>query len=312
MDPDVARSHRATNAFHTLLLLGAIGLVFLLLGYFIAGPFGAAAACASGLFLTWFSPRVAPSFIMRLYRARRLQPGELPALSEIIALLARRAALPVVPNLYYMPTRVMNAFTVGERKHSAIGVTDGLLRALNKRELLGVLAHEVSHVRNNDMRVMTLADMVSRTASTFQTIALFGLIYKSLGGASVSWAIILVLLSVPWILQLLQLALSRTREFDADLGAVELTGDAFGLASALQKMERYQKSFFDRLLPGQRVPDPSLLRSHPNTDERVQRLRDIARAPDVEPVPQGVGFVVPEQIRPVQRDPRWHASGLWF
>ena len=232
-------------------------------------------------------------------------------------MLARRAGLNTVPELYYVPTRVMNAFTVGDRSHSAIAITDGLLRALDLRELAGVLAHEVSHVRNNDMRVMMLADMVSRMASTFQTFALFSLIFLFTG--MITWTTVLVLMATPTIMTMLQLALSRTREFDADLGALELTGDALGLASALEKMDNYQQSFLDRVfIPGRRVPDPSILRTHPNTSERVRRLLELAEVPpvvpEVEPLPMasGVRFSMPPGMAFVGRAPRWHASGLWF
>ena len=294
-----------------------MGAVFLLLGYVIGSLRGAVMIGGTGLFLLWFSPRIAPSVIMRLYRARPVQRGEMTQIQEIVAWLAHRARLPSVPRLYYVPTRMMNAFTVGEREHSAIGVTDGLLRALNLREIAGVLAHEVSHVRNNDMRVMTLADMVSRLASTFQTFALFSVVFMGLAGASIPWLVVLALLATPTILATLQLALSRTREFDADLGAFELTGDAAGLANALGKMERYQQRFLDRILgTGRHVPAPSILRSHPNTEQRVRRLlqlagRPVAVLPDAEPVPRGAVFVIPEALPLVERVPRWHASGLW-
>ena len=118
-----------------------MGIVFLFLGYLFGGIRGAVLVSGAGLFLLWFSPRIAPSVIMGLYGARSLQRGEISRIHEIVHLLARRASLSRVPRLYYVPTRLMNAFTVGDRENSAIGLTDGLLRALNLRELAGVLAH---------------------------------------------------------------------------------------------------------------------------------------------------------------------------
>ncbi len=318
MNSELARAHKATNALHSCVLLGAMGIVFLLLGYLLGGVRGAVLVSGAGLFLLWFSPRIAPSVIMRLYGAQSVRRGEISQIQEIVHLLARRAGLSRVPRLYYVPTRLMNAFTVGDRENSAIGLTDGLLRALNLRELAGVLAHEVSHVRNNDMRVMTLADVVSRVASTFQTLALLSVAFMALAGARIPWLVLMGLLATPTVLAMLQLALSRTREFDADVGALELTGDAVGLASALGKMERYQQRFLDRILAtGRQVPAPSILRSHPNTEERIRRLVELADSPPSEPRYAdartfGGSFTVPDALTLIDRAPRWHVSGLWY
>ena len=314
MNRDLAGEHRATNALHTLLLLGAMGAVLLIVGSLT--PLGAVMTALLGLVLLWMSRRAVPSFVLRLYRARPLRRDELVELQEMVAWLSRRAGLPAIPRLYYVPSKIMNAFTVGDRDDAAIGVTDGLLRALSPRELTGVLAHEVSHVRHNDMRVMTLADMVSRLASTLQTLALFIAVFNMLGGMAVSWYLVVALILAPSLMTMLQLALSRTREFDADLGALELTGDAVGLASALEKMERYQQSFLDRVfMPGRRIPDPSALRSHPATQERVKRLLEIGGVREVRvdrPVVPTAGFHLPSAMPTVERGPRLHVTGLWF
>ena len=114
---------------------------------------------------------------------------------------------------------------------------------------------------------------------------------------------------------MLQLALSRTREFDADVGALELTGDAVGLASALGKMERYQQRFLDRILAtGRQVPAPSILRSHPNTEERIRRLVELADSPPryADARIFGGSFTVPDALTLIDRAPRWHVSGLWY
>ena len=313
MNADVARAHRATNTAHTLLLLGAMGVVFVAVGYLMGGVVGATLALVFSVVTLGSTPRIAPSMIMRLYRARAVSPNEMPELSRVVRELSARAGLESAPRLYYIPSQMMNAFTVGDRSSSAIGVTDGILRALNLRELTGVLAHEIAHVRNSDMRVMMLADMISRMASTFQLLAIISIVV--MGGRG--FVVALILLATPWAMSLLQLALSRTREFDADLGAVELLGDPEGLARALQKMERYQRSLLDHILPGRRVPDPSLLRSHPNTEERIQRLLELAGKPDQRPpagpIPvAGTSFAMPPGMAAVSRPPRWHASCLWF
>lgn len=319
MNDELRRNHKVTNALHTILLLGGMGLLLMLLGYFLWGRAGAFIIAGMGLFVLWFSPRIAPSMIMRLYGARPIHPGELGRVHEILEWLTRRAGLPSVPRLYYVPTQIMNAFTVGEPEDSAIGLTDGLLRRLDLRELAGVLAHEMSHLSNKDLRVMTLADMISRMTSTLsffgQILVLINLPLLLMGEVQISWLAILILLAAPTVATMLQLALSRTREFDADLSAFEMTGDAVGLASALEKMERYQRSLLDFLIPGRRVPDPSVLRTHPNTEERIERLLKLGdvqpKRPPREPMPVGGTFALPRGFPRVERRPRWHMSGLW-
>lgn len=261
----------------TLLLLGGMGALLLVLGYTLAGELGALMAASFGLLFLWFTPRMPVANMMRFLRARPLLPGELPDLQDAVAHLADKARLRVAPRLYYVPSPALNAFTVGDRDGSAIGITDGLRRTLDRRELVAVLAHELSHVSRNDMKVMMLANLISRVTATFSfsgRVLLFFYVPLFFAGVeSVPWLAVLVLLGAPTVAALLQLALSRTRELDADAGAVDLTGDPMGLASALTKMERVQRSFFDRMFrPGRMPAIPSMLLTHPRTRERVERL----------------------------------------
>jgi heat shock protein HtpX len=152
------------------------------------------------------------------------------------------------------------------------------------------MAHEVSHIANRDLWIMGLADTMSRVVSLAswigQLMLLINLPLVLAGGAHIPWHVPLLLIFSPTIMALLQLALSRTREFDADRGAAELTGDPGGLASALLKLERRTGRFWeDIFLPGRRIPEPSLLRTHPPTEDRVARLREIAEAQRRPPIP---------------------------
>jgi heat shock protein HtpX len=131
------------------------------------------------------------------------------------------------------------------------------------------------------------------------------------------WILLLLLLSAPTLSALLQLALSRAREFDADLEAARLTGDPEGLASALAKLEYYQHGFLERIfLPGRRLPEPSLLRTHPTTEERINRLRSLegeTALPRRALIPDAAGLVpVAGQMPQVVRVPRWRLGGLWY
>lgn len=316
MDTLLTRHHRLVNAFQTLLLLGGMLLILATLGHLFAGGPGMLTTLILGLFLLLLGPRVSPRLVLRLYGARRLTPFEAPGLQAMVQTLARRAGLGRCPVLYYLPSRVMNAFTVGGREDAAIAVSDGLLRAMSPRELAGVLAHEVSHLRHNDLWVMGLADLVSRLTSALSFLGLI-LVLVNLPlilftETGISWPAILLLVFAPSLTALLQLALSRTREYDADLGAVMLTGDPQGLASALAKLEYYSGGLVGRiLLPGRRLPEPSLLRTHPPTRDRIERLR--ALTPTHPPLSaQGWGAIGGPAWPPVERPPRHRLWwGLW-
>jgi heat shock protein HtpX len=252
---------------------------------------------------------------LTLYKARSLGAQEMPELHQLIEDLAANAQLPARPQLYYVPSKMLNAFAVGRREDSAIAVTDGLLRAMTLRQLAGILAHEVSHIRSGDLRVMGLADVLNRVTSFMSTLGLIGVPLMFGAGWNIPLGGLLLLIFAPTIGGLLQLALSRAREYDADLDGVALTGDPEGLASALALLERRQGAVWEGLmLPGSRVPEPSLLRTHPRTEDRISRLlalrRDTSRTLDIpatRPVPG-------PSVVPVIRDPRvhWHRMGIWY
>jgi heat shock protein HtpX len=257
------------------------------------------------------------SLVLRMYGAVPLSSYQSPTLYRLVAALARRANLEHLPRLYYIPSRMMNAFSVGSRDDASLGITDGMLRRLSLRELAGVLAHEMTHIRRNDMRVMAIADVISRVTTIFslfgQILLLVNLPLLLVGKAFISWPAIILLIVAPVISGLLQLALSRTRENEADLGAAELTGDPAGLAMALEKMEYYDANWLKRiLLPGHRVPDPSLFRSHPKTSRRVEQLMELARIEQPALLEHEDGsWGVPEDLPQRASDPHWHITGLW-
>ncbi len=306
------------NLIHTAALFaGMLGLLALL-GWVVAGPSGLAGLVAAGLVLLTAGMRVSPALILRLYGARPLAVEEAPGLYGILAELSRRAGLERAPRLFYIPTPMINAFTVGSREEAAVTVTAGLLENLNRRELVGVLAHEIAHVRHNDLRVLGLADLVSRATVFFSWMGQFLLLVNlplwMAAGYNVPWLAVLLLIFAPTLTALLQLALSRSREFDADLGAVELTGDPRGLASALYKLETFQANLLERiLLPGRRVPEPSLLRTHPATEERIRRLLELeGEAPRYEPALWEEEFPVRPSVRiSLRPGPMWRWTGLW-
>lgn len=317
LNPDTRRRHKLRNLAHSVLLIA--GMIALLSGiiWLVFGLETALWAVAGWAIALLWAPQISPRVVMRMYRAHELSPAQFPAGYELLRELAARAELPRVPTLYYIPSATLNAFTMGSRDDAVISVTDGLIRAMNLRELAGVLAHEIGHIRNRDLWVMSLADSISRLTGLFAfpgMILLFVsfpmiLVYGSL--APLLLAIVLIL--APTFASLLQLALSRAREFDADLEAVALTGDPLGLAAALEKLERAENGIWARLfMPGRRVPDPSLLRSHPATAERIERLLSLYPEPRRAPFGTAQPPVLPSDFGPVRRPPRWRYSGLWY
>jgi len=235
------RRGRLLNLVHTWLLAAGSLLLLAVTAWVFAGGPGIVYALVFGAVSMWVVRQVSPQLVLSMYKAVEVGPAEFPAGHRIIDELARRAGLPAVPRLYVVPSRMMNAFAVGRREESAIAITDALARNLTTRELAGVLAHEISHVAAEDVKVMAFADMVSRFTSLMSTVGLFSLIFNLVGfaggyGAQVPWEGVIVLLAAPSVGGLLQMALSRTREFDADLNAAALTGDPDGLASALAKL----------------------------------------------------------------------------
>ena len=175
-----------------------------------------------------------------------MSPHQAPDLYAALQEFAQRAGLPRPPVIYCVPTKMLNVFTTGSPDNAAIAITDGLLNTLSMRELNAVIAHEVAHLKNNDLWIMNLSDTISRVTSFFSMsghfLLLLNLPLLLASGHHVSWVGILVLIFAPTIVVMLQLALSRTREIDADLYAALLTGDPEGLTSALTKMERYQSN----------------------------------------------------------------------
>lgn len=314
LDEDVRRWHNIRNWLHTLLLIGGTALLAAIIAWIVYGPEGLVWAALFGGAGLWMLGRASPDMVLRLYNARPLDPDELPELHRILRELTARADLPAVPRLYYVPSRMMNAFAVGRPEDSAIAITDGLIRAMTIRQLAGILAHEVSHVRNGDLRVMGLADVLNRITGFMSTMGLIGLPLMIGAGWKIPVLGLLLLIFAPTIGGLMQLALSRAREYDADLDGATLTGDPEGLASALALLERRQGAIWEGLmLPGSRVPEPSLLRTHPPTAERIRRLMELRR--DRTPITMETGRPAPGgSIVPPVRPPRihWHRFGIWY
>ncbi len=260
--------------------LAALAALLALLGYAFAGSTGLMWILMLSAVVLLFGRRASLDQMLRWQGARPLSRRQAPHLHAIIDDLTRRARLPQAPRLYLVRSNAMNAFAVGMRNDHAIGITTGLVRNLDERELTGVLAHEMSHIVHNDTGLLTVANTISRmtrSASTVGKLLLFlNLPLLLMGQAVFSWSAVLLMIFAPTISSLLQLALTRTREYEADRGAVRLTGDARGLAQALYKLDRQQRGIFGRFFnPIHLIP--KAFRSHPLTSDRIARLGGLQR-----------------------------------
>lgn len=275
-----ARNQR--NRTQTCVLTGGMTVLLLVAAALLAGGWGVAIVVGCLVSMVLLGPRIAPATVMATYRAEAVSPANGRTFLALVEELSRRAGLPRPPALFIIPSPTLNAFAVGTPEYSAIALTGGLVRRLQMRELAGVLAHEISHIRNGDLWIMGLADGVTQIARilSWSALALMALnlvsVYTGVGG--LSWLGLFLLYLAPFASSLMQQALSRTREFDADLDAVTLTGDAQGLAAALAKIEAIQgRPWEDLVFGARRVPQPSLLRSHPTTAERLASLEAVMR-----------------------------------
>lgn len=276
--------HRLANLAQTVLLVVGLGALAGGLAYSIGGGFLAWIVLV-GAGVVWFSaPAFSTGVVLRMARARPIASWEAPELHGMLAEIARRARLPRVPGLYLTPGPVANAFSTGEPGDAAVAVSEGLVARLDEEEMAGVLAHEVSHIRHRDTRVMRLAELAGRvtgTLSFFGQVLLFLMFPLYLAGmAPFPFLTILLLLFSPTIAAFARLALSRTREYRADLGAVELLGRPGPLVRALRKMQAPERNLFRMLFPGYRPRGLELLLTHPPTEERIRRLESLGGGSD--------------------------------
>lgn len=288
-----------------LLLVGMLALL-LAVGFLLIGPKGMIWMGAFGIVLALLGLQIPTETIMRLYRARPLTIAEAPYLNRIVHDLAQRGGLKKVPQLYYMSTNSVNAFATGRQRDPGIAVTYGLLRQLNVKEVTAVLAHEMSHILHNDMRLKGLTTIMGRMTRTFslvgQLLLFINLPLLIMGEQTFPWLGVLLLIVAPFLSTTMMLAISRTREVDADLEAARLTGDPNSLADALQKLDYLNRA--SALRPLQHKI-PKWLSTHPQIDERVARLRELA--------PRYEGQINWQSLdRFLRQSPFFRQTGFWI
>lgn len=277
-----------TNTFKTTLLLAFLGALFIGIGAFF-GTGGLVIGLVIGLLFVggtfWFSDKIA----VAAARAKPVSREEAPRLYQIVEELAQRNDMPM-PRLYVSPQPQPNAFATGRGpKHAVVAVTQGILEVLDDAELRAVLAHELSHVRNRDILIGSVAAAIAMAITFIARIAMFGAIFgggdDDEGGGNIIGLLALAILA-PLAAGLLQMALSRSREYQADASGARLLGEGEPLARALQKIEAYAKrvpmdvnpaeatQYIINPLTGRKVNFANLFSTHPPTEERIARLRE--------------------------------------
>jgi heat shock protein HtpX len=284
------------NTFRTTVLLAVLTALLVWLGDMFGGRQGAIMALVIAGVMNFFSYWFSDKIVIKMYRGQEIGPQDDPELYGIVQDLAQRAGLPM-PKVYVLPQETPNAFATGRNpEHAAVAVTDGIRRILTKRELAGVLGHELSHVKNRDILVSTiaatLAGAISYLAQMAQWAAIFGggRDRDEEGGGGGIFGLLFMMIVAPIAAMLIQMAVSRSREYGADDSGAKITGDPLALASALRKLHMGAQNiplhannatanatahmFIVNPLSGRALA--SLFSTHPPMEERIARLETMA------------------------------------
>ncbi|MEX0583930.1 MAG: zinc metalloprotease HtpX, partial [Sneathiella sp.] len=275
--------------FKTGLLIAAITALFLGVGFMIGGTTGMIIALVIAIGMNGFAYWNSDKMVLKMYGARQVSESEAPALVQLVTELAMRAELPM-PKVFIMDNPQPNAFATGRNpENAAVAVTSGLMKILSKEELAGVIAHELAHIRNRDTLTMTVTATLAGAISMLANFAFFFGGNRDSRGGFIGMLAIMIL--APLGAMLVQMAISRTREYSADHTGSEICGNPAWLASALQKLEKSARGienvqaeknpasaslFIINPLNGKRADN--LFSTHPSTANRVERLKEMAMA----------------------------------
>jgi len=280
------------NIIKTFVLMAALTGLFLVAGRAMGGEQGMAIALflavAMNFFAYWFSDKMA----LAMSRAQEVSYREAPELHTLVASLAERAGLPK-PRVYIIPSQTPNAFATGRNpKHSAVAVTQGLLGILSRDELEGVLAHELAHIKNRDILISSIAAMIAGAISYLASMAQWAMIFGGFNGgdddgesgAGLLGGLVMMIVA-PLAAAIIQMAISRSREYLADATGAAICGRPQSLASALQRLEEYNSSLPMRVNPATAqmyIVNPlngvslaGLFSTHPPIGERIRRLMNM-------------------------------------
>ncbi|HEX6111463.1 MAG TPA: zinc metalloprotease HtpX [Geminicoccaceae bacterium] len=279
------------NMMRTALLLAAMTALVLAVGYLIAGEGGALIAFALALAMNGWAYWNSDKMVLRMHNARPVTRDSAPDLVGLVEQLARRAELPM-PAVYLLETSQPNAFATGRNpENSAVAVTRGLIQSCDSEELAGVIAHELAHIKNRDTLIMTITATLAGAIGFLSQFAFFFGMGRDSRNPLGLVGMLLIMILAPLAAMLVQMAISRTREYSADRAGATICGQPLWLARALQRIEQLARGVVNE--PAERNPasahlfivNPlrtgridSLFRTHPPTADRVRRLRELAGA----------------------------------
>lgn len=283
------------NTFKVTLLLAALTGLFVAVGSAVGGQMGMVIAFGLAVLMNmgawWFSDKIA----LKMSGAREVSPTDAPTLHRMVEQLAERANLPK-PAVYIIDNDAPNAFATGRSpKHSAVAVTSGIMRLLSQDELAGVIAHELAHIKNRDTLISSIAATVAGAITMLAEMATWAMIFGGFGGSEdeeegglgeLAGSLVFIIVA-PLAALLIQMAISRSREFSADATGARILGDSHPLANALEKLERGIERQPMEVNPATSplyIINPlhgggliGLFRTHPDTAERITRLRAMKR-----------------------------------
>lgn len=276
-----------SNIFKTAALLGALTALLVLIGGALGGQQGMLVAFFFALVMNFASYWFSDKLVLAMYRAEPIEEAEAPGLYRVVRTLATRAGIPM-PRVYLIPSQTPNAFATGRNpERAAVAVTQGIIETLDERELEGVLAHELAHVKNRDVLIATiaatLAGAITYLAHMAQWAAIFGGRRDDEEEGGGAFGAILMAILAPIAAMLIQLAVSRAREYQADATGARLAGQPLGLAKALEKLHRASQALPMQASPATAhlfIVNPlsggawlTLFSTHPPIEERMARLR---------------------------------------
>jgi len=275
-----------TNMIRTTVLLAGLTGLLLLIGGLVGGRSGMFLALIFSFVMNFGAYWYSDKLVLKMYHAREVSSADAPDLYSMVQRLAQNAGLPM-PRLYIVDTPMANAFATGrDPQHAAVAVTTGITRILNRNELEGVVAHELAHIKNRDTLISTIAATIAGVITFLATMAQWSLIF---GGNDDDrgnpLGILAMAILAPIAATIIQLAISRGREFGADAGGAKICGDPLSLASALAKLETAAGAVRADVNPSTAhmfIVNPlkgrtfaSLFSTHPSTEERISRLRSL-------------------------------------
>ncbi len=283
------------NSLKTTILLATMTGLLLAIGYSFGGTKGMSIMLVVSILMNFFSYWYSDKIVLNMYGAREVTPQQAPDLIRMVSGLAQKAKLPM-PKVYIIDTDVPNAFATGrDPEHAAVAVTTGIMRVLNYEELEGVVAHELAHIKNRDTLISTVVATIAGVITMIAQIAQFAAIFGRTGDddeGGIGGALEFIFLAVlaPIAATLIQLGISRVREFQADETGGIVSGNPLALASALQKIEHYAKHrVMNEATPATShlfIINPfsgvggwltGLFSTHPTTAQRVAKLQELAR-----------------------------------